>query len=53
MRVADVDALRRLDQERHRIDPEPRDAELSQYPIVFAISSRTAGLAMFRSGWCR
>ena len=28
VRVADVDALRRLDEERHRIDPESRDAEL-------------------------
>ena len=30
---------------------KPETPSASQKPTIFAISSRTAGLAMFRSGW--
>ena len=32
---------------------KPDTPSSSQKPMTFAISSRTAGLATLRSGWCR
>ena len=54
VRIAEVDALGQLDEERHRVDTEPRDAELEPEPEQSSRSRRAPrGLAMFRSGCWR